>query len=147
MVRLIFKLSRFGVVGAAATVAYALAAALFVEVLSWPPIIASVAGFFSALPISYFGHRNWTFRSTGRHNAEMVRFIITATVSFAFVVGSMTLAVDVLNLHYLVGVFAACVLVPIGTFVAMNLLVFRNQRDHEPVDAAPQSDDLVQVED
>ena len=143
---LVFKLSRFGIVGVVATVAYALATMLFVEAFAWSPLTASVAGFFTALPISYFGHRNWTFRSTGRHESEMVRFIITASVSFGLVLGSTALTVDVLHLHYLVGVFAACVLVPIGTFVSLNLLVFRNQRGRERI-ATPPAEDLVRIED
>src|SRR6188474_377402 len=75
------ELMRFGVVGISASAVH-LAVVLLLVPLTVPPLVANVAAFGIAFQISYYGHRNWTFRANGAR-ASYMKLLIVSLASFA----------------------------------------------------------------
>jgi putative flippase GtrA len=121
------KLARFGVVGVLSGAIYALVTAALVSLLGVPPVAASVAGYCASVPMSFLGHRQFSFRSNGRWTSEAARFVATQALNIAVTAGAMAAATEWLAVPYYWGMAGAVLLVPIANFVAMNLWVFRNQ--------------------
>lgn len=76
--------SLFGFLGTgtlAATVHYVVA--LLIHAWGINPEQANWTGFFCAVPVSYFGHRAWSFRgSQSSHTKAFVRFFLVALLGF-----------------------------------------------------------------
>lgn len=126
------KLVRYGVVGAASGLVYAVVTYALVLV-GVDPVVASVAGYCAAVPLSFVGHRQFTFRAIGRWSEEAVRFAIAQAINIAVAAGSMRAAVDFFG-DWRLGVVAAVLLVPIANFVFTNLWVFQRQHGRQRVE-------------
>jgi putative flippase GtrA len=75
------QIARFGVVGLLATAVNFAVLWLLVHNLWLPPVPANVAAFGCAFPISFFGHRHWTFAAQAAGvdtRASMLKFLLTA---------------------------------------------------------------------
>lgn len=115
---------RFGLVGAASGVIFALVTSLFASGFGWDGKAASVIGYVASIPLNFLGNRSFSFRSTGNLRAELLRFVLVHGFNIMVTVSALGAAVDILGLHYLFGVVFAIVLVPGATFLAMNFWVF-----------------------
>ena len=93
------------------------------------------------LPLAFLAHRAFTFSSRGIIGVEWIRFVATQLASMVTSVAAMSLAVDVLGLHYLFGLIAGIVLVPVLNYLALNRWVFQ----HQTLAASP--DTLADVRD
>ncbi len=121
------KFLRFGIVGVANTAIYAAATAAYISALGIGDKTSSVLGYCTAVPLAFLAHRSFTFSSRGLIRAELLRFTITQVTGLLVSVFAMGAAVDYFGLHYSLGIVGGTVLVPIMTFVVLNLWVFRNQ--------------------
>ena len=124
---LLAKAIRFGAVGVLSGSIYALVTALLVAGLGTPPVPASIAGYCASVPMSFLGHRRFSFRSHGRWTAEAVRFVLAQALNIAVTALSMHGAVHWFGGAWYWGMVAAVILVPIANFAFMNLWVFRDQ--------------------
>lgn len=124
---LLAKAIRFGVVGVSSGLIYAAVTALFVSILGVDPVPASVVGYCASAPMSFLGHRRFSFRSNGRWTGEAARFVFAQALNIAVTIASMHAATVWFGAAYWWGMIAAVVLVPIANFVFMNLWVFRDQ--------------------
>ena len=124
---LIAKIIRFACVGVASGAIYAAVTALLVRVFGVPPVPASIVGYCASVPLSFLGHRGFSFRSNGRWTHEALRFVVAQALNIAVTAGSMQAAVVLLGVSYVWGMVAAVVLVPGANFLLMNLWVFRDQ--------------------
>ena len=88
---------------------------------------ASVLGYFTAVPFAFYAHRSYTFGSQGAVKLELRRFVIAQATSLLVSVFAMAAAIDYFGLHYAVGIIGGIVLVPIVTFLALDLWVFSDQ--------------------
>lgn len=118
------RLFRFAGVGALSSLVYVLAVALYVELLGIEPGWASALAYVTAIPVSFFGHRKVTFRSDASLLPELLRFLLIHATNIAISVGGMAWAVNWLGASYWVGSLIAVVLVPLSTFIIMDLWVF-----------------------
>lgn len=74
--------SRFIVVGASAALTHWLVAVALMR--WWPPLLANVAGFGCAFPVSFIGHWRWSFHEQGaRWLDALPRFALIALSAFA----------------------------------------------------------------
>jgi len=121
------KAVRFAGIGVLSSAIYAVVTAFLVSVLDVAPVIASMLGYCAALPSSFVGHREVSFRSRGRPTIEAGRFFFLQLMNFAVATGSMYLATSGFGIPYGWGIFAAVMLVPVASFVFMNLWVFQQQ--------------------
>lgn len=71
----------FGLVGILATITHYFTALLFHDLLYTPLWLANLLGYLCAVPVSYKGHRIFTFRI--QHSKDLLlRFIIISTATF-----------------------------------------------------------------
>jgi putative flippase GtrA len=69
-------------VGAVAAVVHYVVA-LLAHAFGWLPSNANWLGFFAAFPVSYIGHRSWSFRgSQARHQQAFPKFLAVALTGF-----------------------------------------------------------------
>lgn len=129
MSELLAKLARFVVVGVGSGAIYAAVTTALVAA-GIAPVPASIAGYCASVPLSFIGHRQFTFRANGRWTAEALRFVFAQAVNISVTAGSMRAAVEWLG-DWRWGMVAAVVLVPVANFVFMNLWVFRQQRGRQ----------------
>ena len=74
------ELLTFLLVGATATLAHIVTAILAEAALGLPPQGANLAGYLTAVGLSYAGHAHFTFRVRGNHTTHLPRFL---TISLA----------------------------------------------------------------
>ncbi len=124
------RAGRFASVGALTSLAYVLVVSFYTELAGTAPKLSSALAYLTVLPLNFLGHRKITFRSSAKAGAEFFRFIALHVVNIGVGVGGMAAAVDWLGLSYWIGSFAAVVLVPISTFIVMDLWVFSADDKH-----------------
>lgn len=121
------KLSRFAVVGLAATALYAALALLFGS-LGWSAVGASVAAYALAAVFSYAGHKFLTFMSQGSHASELPRFVASTSLGFGLATALPLILSGGLGLANAVSVIATCIVVPVVNFLLLDRFVFRPAR-------------------
>lgn len=119
------EITRFGIVGFAATGVHLAVLTLGVERLGLPPATANGLAFLCALGVTYAGQSLWVFRGRGRHGAgQVLRFAVSLGIGMLANVGIMALCVNGLKLDYRVGFVLGLVLVPALSFVINRYWVF-----------------------
>ena len=117
------RVVRFGMVGAASTLAY-IALALLGEALGLTVVVASVAAYALCIPFAYLGHRHFTYGSNRPHREATPRFVALNLVGLGISAAAPWLLCDLAGLPPFAGVFTAAVLVPLASFAGQSLFVF-----------------------
>jgi putative flippase GtrA len=92
----------------------------------WPGV-ANLIGFAAGFPVSYSGHRWWTFDSTRAPHSEAVpRFLLVALSSFAANQALLLLAMHWLALPFWLVLGVVLLLVAGATYVLSRYWVFRS---------------------
>ncbi|WP_099864273.1 GtrA family protein [Pararhizobium haloflavum] len=126
------QISTFAGVGVAATLVHYLTALALS--LMMPIAYANPFGFGAAFFVSYFGHLHLTFRldpSERRHAQRLPRFFLTAFSGFLI---GQAILVALTSIDVLPGPAALAIAVftvPVITFVASRLWVFRVKPQHD----------------
>lgn len=77
------SMTGFLMVGVTAALTHYLIAVITASLLNWTEASANVCGFACAFPVSYFGHRGWSFRAqVSKHNQSLPRFFVLAFCGF-----------------------------------------------------------------
>ncbi len=119
------RFARFALVGGTSGLVFAAVTGALVHLLAVDPKIASIGGYLASMPVNFVGNRSFSFRSQGALAGDVIRFTVLHCANMALTAGAMATAFDYFGLHYLVGVLAAIILVPVANFLAMSLWVFR----------------------
>ncbi|MDR3733929.1 MAG: GtrA family protein [Acidobacteriaceae bacterium] len=122
---MIAKISRFSLVGVMNGIVYAVATAACASWLQLSAHLASIIGYMVVFPFAFIAHRRFTFRSEGNPHVEMYRFFIIFVAGLVTSVVVMDVCVAVLGLHYVFGIMAGVIAVPILTLLALDGWVFR----------------------
>lgn len=122
--QLVSKALRFGLVGALSSAIFSIVTAACVRLWGIDPKLASIAGYLASMPVNFVCNRRFSFRSEGTLTRDLSRFIGLHAGNIVLTSLSMGAIVDILGLHYLFGVVAAVVLVPLVNFFALNWWVF-----------------------
>jgi putative flippase GtrA len=87
-------------------------------------MLASSLAFIITIPISYFGHGNFTFQIKNTNKAQLKRYLIY--VVFGFVCSNLIMYLSSTSnyLNAYIGVIIITVLFPIINFLALKFLVF-----------------------
>lgn len=120
----LFQFARFGFVGMLATTVHYGVAVIFLLVAS--PYLANLAGYCTAVGVSYFGHHRFTFgiaAESAAHGRRLPRFIVMSLS--ALVLSQLVLAAaSAVGLTEVIGLAAAALSVPLYTFLLSRLWVF-----------------------
>jgi putative flippase GtrA len=135
------KIVRYIVFGTAVSIGYTLNVVALVRLLPWlSPELSSALSFVIWTPLSYVGHRNFTFTFTGRLSASGVRFFaafVARLVASAYTVHLATL----FEMNYMVGVLANWIVLPLISYFILDFWVFRRPKPAAD-DAAPPSEEV-----
>jgi putative flippase GtrA len=124
---------RYIVVGLLGTVAHLSTLWLLVEQLKVAPIPASVAGFMTALGLSYWINAHWTFGSptpteqSSSHRRAFTRYTIVSIAGLCLNTLIMYVLTHVFGFWYMTGQLIAALVVPLHNF-ALNFYWTFNQR-------------------
>ena len=119
------KLMRFGLVGVFSAGIYSIVVVGVVVSFKLDGKLANLIGYAAALPINFMGHRRFTFLSNGIAHKEAIRFCTVHAVNIVVSTGGFGVLVDGMRLPYWLGIVSTLILVPITTFIIMDLWVFR----------------------
>ena len=128
--RLFGTLIRFGLVGLACGTWYAAIAWGLIELAEFEPPSASLLAYVSAIPLSFLGHREFTFGSRGPRLSESFKFVVVQGANMWASYQLMETATDTLSFSYWVGIGACILIVPFITFVLLNAFVFVARERH-----------------
>jgi putative flippase GtrA len=121
------KLMRFAGVATVSGTLYALGTTLSIRNWGIDGRWAVVVGYAFALPFNFVAHRHHTFRSRGMLSADLLRYVVMQLANIALCFITMVIAVNLLALHYVVGISAGIVIVPVVTYLVMDRYVFWHQ--------------------
>jgi putative flippase GtrA len=115
---------RFGAIGAVAGLCHYCVALLVHAIVALTPAWSNLLGFSVALPVSYFGHRNYSFCDTTLgHRDSLPRFL--ATASGGFVLNQLVVLIETLYLPFWVTLGLALGIVAVVTYLVSRHWAFR----------------------
>ncbi|MDN5926754.1 MAG: GtrA family protein [Hyphomicrobiales bacterium] len=124
------RLSRFTLIGMAATVIYAACAFVLSDritgIVPLPAAVASFSAYLMAGISSYVGHKYFTFASPRTHSIELPRFVLCNLVGLALAVIFPAVLTDMFDVPALVPIVILCVVVPALNFIVFDRWVFRH---------------------
>lgn len=114
---------RYALVGLGNGVVFSGTTAFAVSFLRMSPVLASALGYLCSVPLSFFGHRSFTFRSQNAWQGEAGRFVLVHSCCLAASVLIMGVITG-MGLPYYLGLAGAVMLIPIMNFLVSNFWVF-----------------------
>ncbi len=127
---------RFGLVGGAATLSYALLGLLFVNVWGLPVLAGNALAYVISFFVSYWGQSAWTFRAKSGHKSMLPRFAATQALGLGLNSAIIWLLTG-LDLSYELAMPVAVILVPVFVYLLCKYWVFRQVRDAGKKDERP----------
>jgi putative flippase GtrA len=123
-------LARFGLVGIAATILYAVLAVVLVkwERIGLTPVQASLAAYAAAAVFSYLAHKSLTFMSSGSHRSEAPRFLLLTATGLAIAYAAPALLTVKLGLPPMIAILVTCLLIPAANLLTLDRWVFAQRR-------------------
>jgi putative flippase GtrA len=114
---------RYSLIGLGTGAVFSSITVIAVSFLGMPPIFASALGYLCSVPLSFFGHRGFTFRSQNTWRSDVSRFFLVHSCSLMASVLIMT-ATTGMQLPYYLGLLGAVFLIPFVNFLVSNFWVF-----------------------
>ena len=117
----------FVCIGLAATAVHVLIAAHLIGTHMMPPALGNASAFLVANLFSYFSHSAYVFHEQPKP-LQYGRFLCVSLVGLALV-AAISSGFEVLGFHYLTGIAAVVLVLPIVTFGLHSLWTFRARSD------------------
>jgi putative flippase GtrA len=123
---LIREANLFIVVGLAATATHVVTALAVQRVIGLEPFWATMAGYISAVWISYFGNAKLTFRKSALQKAQFIRFITVSGAGLAINQAIVFVCTHQLHWSLKMALVPVVLIVPPSTFVMSKIWAFRS---------------------
>ena len=123
-----WRLARFSVVGAFATVVHVGVAMIVVAAAGANPTVGAMIGFVAAFMVSYFGHFRFTFAASGRYRDYLLKFAVSSLASFLLSTAAVWVATAVLGIDYKPALIALGIIVPVCNYLMNRFWVFLQPR-------------------
>lgn len=114
----------FGLVGVVATITHYLVALGCHEGLGISLYVANLAGYSSAVTVSYFGHGKFTFQAV-LNRSVLQRFLVVSVSTFFASEGLLAVLQAGLNLPHRVSLAVVVLTIPVVTFLLNKLWVYQ----------------------
>ena len=121
----LLTVTRFGIVGAVATLVHLSCARLLVARAGWDPYLANLTAFGCAFVVSFVGQYRWTFRSRRRPGSAFRRFLGVSVGAFLLSTLGLYLLLRVTAQPAPAAVSLAALSIPVFTYLLNRLWVFR----------------------
>jgi putative flippase GtrA len=116
------QFARFAALGAGNTAAHAVLVVVMVEVIALAPTAANVIAFLLVTAVSFLLSARFVFHARPSRE-RLVRFFVVAGCGAVFAALTME-AVLRMELHYLYGVLALALILPVATYIAHRTWTF-----------------------
>jgi len=116
---------RFCLAGGAASVLYFVIASGLTFFFGMQELSASVLAYLFCILVSYFLQRRFTFRSSGKKQIEMPRFILVSVSGLLFSSAIVYFNTAVLQISPYISFTLVLVLIPVINYVLFSRYVFR----------------------
>lgn len=120
----LLQLTRFALVGGAATATHLCVGLLLAERLGLAPFWANLCAFATALLVSYFGNLVWTFGMAAEGLGRLPRFVILALCGLAANQAIVFVTVDMAGWGYRAALAIVVLVVPALSYLASCRWVF-----------------------
>ncbi|WP_409978041.1 GtrA family protein [Pseudomonas sp. C9-3] len=121
---LVKQFFRYVIVGGLGTVSHLAVLAVCVEVLNWQPVVASIAGFISALLVSYNLNYHWAFQSRRSHMEGVWRYIVVSLGGLLLNAGMMSALIKYAHVNYFLSQLYVVAVVPVCNFIINRYWTF-----------------------
>ena len=124
VLREIFTVAKFGIVGLVATCMH-LAVALWMISMGVQAILANFIAFLCAFSLSFLGHFKWTFNSRANCAQAFTRFFFITLIAF---IGNNAVLMGLIEKNIMsekLAVSIAVLIIPVITFVSSRIWVFK----------------------
>jgi putative flippase GtrA len=118
------RVLRFVLVGGTATLSYALLVTLANLWLPLPAGVNSLLAYGLSMPVSYAGHRLFTFNSVQAHGQTAPRFMLTSVVGYGLAFIIPAVMTDALGWSSHLATVASCTAIPLVNFILLSTFVF-----------------------
>lgn len=118
------QMLRFGLVGILAAAVHFTVVILLVQMDHWQPLLANMMGFMTAFHISYFGHRQFTFRATNiGYKTSVTKLLVVQLLNLC---ANESLFYIFLKTHlpYQIALLIVLTIFPLFTFASSKFWVF-----------------------
>jgi putative flippase GtrA len=119
-----WRLTRFSVVGAVATVVHVVVAMFVISSTDISPTLGSIVGFFAASTFSFIGHFRFTFAVVGRHRHYFLKFAVSSVVSFCLSTTVVWVCTAILKVHYKPTLIGIGLIIPLCSYLINRFWVF-----------------------
>jgi putative flippase GtrA len=120
------QFSRFLAVGVATTAVHYGVLIALVETWNTNPVVATTAGFMTAVLLSYLLNRRYTFEERPAFHAGLLKYYAAVSVGLVLNAGTMAVLTD-WGIYYLLAQVIASGVALIWNFLAARYLVFRRK--------------------
>lgn len=120
---------RFGIVGALATLTHFAVLTIMLSLAGAGPVLANTVAYVLALGVSFTGHHFWTFNTSGSLLPTFLRFFGASGGAFLFSTLLLVFLIRVMNVSDPVAAFMSAAAIPLITYSASRIWVFRRRRD------------------
>lgn len=121
---LILEVVRFGVVGGASAVVYALTIVICVFGFGVGVAVATIPGYLASMVLNYTLQKIWTFRSDAAHITSVPKYLFVHIVGIGINYGAVEALMSLVGLHYLIAQAIAVTLVAIWSYFAQKYWTF-----------------------
>lgn len=118
---------RYACVGVLGTIIHVGIMVLLVEVFSIRPAVSSTIGFIVTVIVSYFLNLNWTFGHKALSHWAFAKYVVVSCIGVVLTFGLMTLAIEVLEWHYLYGQILVVIAIPTTNFILNYFWTFSSK--------------------
>lgn len=129
----IHQFVRFLTIGSIVTVVHFGILVALVSSIEVSPTLASTAGFVVSATMNYLLNYTYTFRSTARHSAAILKFVLVALIGLSLNAALMKIGTDGLGSNYLFVQAVAIACVVVWNFLANKHWTFGPARKAEDV--------------
>lgn len=134
-----FRIVRFVLVGAAASLVYLIVAVTLHRFLGADKFVSSFLAYLVGIPVSFLGHKRVTFRDDGPWSGQGARYVLLQAINIAVVLLAIYVTQPLGDLGYWIGLVLSVVLMPVTSYLAMHFLIFIAAR-RRAMSAQPGSD-------
>jgi len=120
--------SRFSLVGFITTAIYFFLTSLLIWSKLIHPVIASSIAYFLTMPISFWGHGDFTFQVQQKDSKQIIRYFIYSILGFSLSNLIILLSTFSSQITPYAGVAIVTLLIPILNFFSLKFFVFQRPR-------------------
>jgi putative flippase GtrA len=134
------RLVRFGAIGITALVVYSSLYATLAETTHLSAIPISIIAYATGMVVSFVGHKYFTFGVAGNIRAQIFKFVAWHSLCLFVTVLITGLVVDKFSWPYGIGILIVDVAIPLLSFLALKLVVFKDKSSPSLLSEMPASD-------